>query len=189
MVATVEQRTIAGSHRRRGRVLLAVAAIVLAAAFVGAEIFLTTTYQPLNAPAGGHTDTTYRQGAPFSYAFTVWNTGRVPVTITGVDQGPTRFFSLYRVDQMLVSPPNSFGSITGPAPDFTPFQGFTLQPGEARSILIRATFHGCRHYAHDTAITVEQQRLTFRTFGASRTVWFPIPHFTIRSPNVCPGRA
>src|SRR5712691_3387077 len=69
----------------RGFRLLWVVGAVVAIGVVASVAFLTH-YQPLSPGCcAGHSDTTYRQGAPFWWAVSLRNNGHLPITITGVD--------------------------------------------------------------------------------------------------------
>ena len=58
-------------------------------------------YQPLVSDVLGHSSATYREGAPFSYAFELVNRGRLPVTVTSIDRPPG--LGLIGIEDVLVS--------------------------------------------------------------------------------------
>lgn len=145
-------------------------------------------YQPLVSDVLGHSSTTYREGAPFSYAVELVNRGRFPVTVTSIDRPSGS--SLIGIEDILVSKTGDAFVAGDIAPrSYEPFHSFTLGPGAMRGILVRATFGGCTKFARGNGLTFEAQDVTFRAYGVSRTAWIPIVPFSITSPARCPGRS
>lgn len=171
---------------RWGRIVAIVVLLMLViAGVVGIGL---ARYQPLVSDVLGHSSATYREGAPFSYAFELVNRGRLPVTVTSIDRPPG--LGLIGIEDVLVSKTDG-GFVAGDiAPrSYEPFRSFVLGPGAMRGILVRSTFGGCTNFARGNGLIYEAQQVTFRVYGVSRTAWIPTVPFSIGSPARCPGRS
>ncbi len=111
------------------RIAAIVVLLVLAvAAVTGAGL---ARYQPVASDVLGHTGTTYREGAPFSYAFDLVNRGRFPVTVTSIDRSSG--VSLIGIEDVLVSKTGGAFVAGDIAPrSYEPFHSFVLGPGAMR---------------------------------------------------------
>src|SRR5438132_13155808 len=113
------------AERRRSRRWVWILASVMAIALVAAITYLTN-YQPLvRGSFEGHSDTTYRQGATFSYAISLRNDGNLPITVSAVDArtraGLLRVTGVY--EQRMTPFPKELGYDRNL---YQPFQPFTL---------------------------------------------------------------
>jgi len=169
---------------RWGRIVAIVVLLVLVIAGVAGVVL--ARYQPLVSDVLGHTNTTYREGAPFSYAFDLVNRGRFPVTVTSID--PPSGLGLIAIDDVLVSKTGAAIAGDTTARSYEPFHSFTLGPGAMRGILVRGRFAGCTNFARQSGPTYMAQGSTFRVYGVPRATSIPIVPFSIMAPTTCPGR-
>ena len=172
-------------RRRRWWLIASVVAFVLLATAIGVAL---ARYQPLVSASLGHSDTTYRQGAPFEYSYRLVNDGRVPITVTSVAP-PGDFRGLIKVTGIFISRNGSFNAAGDvPFSDMERFHPSPLRSGEGRRVLVENVFAGCRLYSRDVFLTFLQQHVDFRVFGVERSTWVATSPFRNRSPDVCPGR-
>jgi len=171
---------------RWGLVTAAIVFLLIAAFAVG--LHQASGYDPLVVGALGVGHTRYRQGEPFSYAYTLINTGRWPVTIVNLQPQPAPG-GLVRITGILVSHAGAldYGGDISPR-YYEPFRPFTLHPGETRGVLIENVFDGCSAYhSPDIAsVGVTGAIVAFRVYGYTREVLVPIGEIEIPMPKVCP---
>ncbi|HTG46152.1 MAG TPA: hypothetical protein VK646_00675 [Actinomycetota bacterium] len=145
-------------------------------------------YQPLTTGSLGVGRPRYREGERFDFAYTLQNTGRWSVTITGLDLPSP---SLLRTTGIFVSKPGaSLNDAGDTSPRFyEPFQKFTLAPHEVRGILIHNTFANCNlfHSKDVAAVGSVAESVDFQVFGYHGHQWVPV-RFAIPMPKECPGR-
>lgn len=173
---------------RKRRWWLGVIALFVVA-MVGSSLVYLVQIEPLSIDASGPFKGSYREGMPFSYAVWIENDGRLPVKVTQVD-GQTMFAGMLRTTSIEISRSTEL-TYFGTDPKFyQPFQSFTIPPGEGRGILVRNVFFGCRNWSKDTAMIIEAVGIHFSVVGVPRSSSLDLLHpITIRSPDVCPGRA
>ena len=171
-------------HRR-----VKVVSVAVAIGIVAAITFLAN-YQPLvPGCCRGHTETTYRQGASFSYGISLRNDSHLPIKITGVDADGG--YALLRTTGIYVRRDIATGAEGNTSRGFyEPFRPFTLGPGQERGLLVSNVFDECSRFAPGTGNIYGALQVSFSILGLPRHTWVGLGNMlTIRSPKACPGRA
>jgi hypothetical protein len=166
-----------------------VVSVAVAIGIVAAITFLAN-YQPLvPGCCRGHPETTYRQGASFSYAVSLRNDGHLPIKITGVDTDGG--YALLRTAGIYVQRDIAAAVEGNYSRDlYGPFRSFTLGAGQERGLLISNVFDDCSRFAPRTGNIYEALHVSFSVLGLPRHAWVDLGNmFTIRSPKSCPERA
>jgi hypothetical protein len=153
-----EMRSAAGLERRRGviaflrarrprNLVIAVLVTTVIGLAIGTLVWIDS-YQPLRAgnayytpgaqdsPTGDGIYYVFRQGKPFHYGMTIWNSGRFTVRVLGV---PIQFGMPIKY-RLLMSAPTTFDYGGIPRP-YTPFHPFDLKPGEERGIVLSGAYN------------------------------------------------
>lgn len=113
------------------------------------------------------------RGDRVAYWFTLTNTGRLPVTVTGVgDDGCADCVDPleYRATRILGL--RAFG---GSGADSRPFSPFTLGRGEATTILVQTVVGHCDSWANDSSATYVSVRVGYSVLGIDRHAWVDLP--------------
>jgi hypothetical protein len=194
--------TASTAKRRRWprRLALGIVAVLLLSA-TASQVYLTS-YQPLDAhstgtssvrpfrlvvqqfdafgPEGSFTQYAVhaRPGTEVIVQFPLWNYGRVPIRVEGLDQGtsPTDISTRFR----LVGTRSMLGAQTGyPS---TPFSPFTLAPGEGIQMFLGITLEP-HAWARGTGIIVNTVTLRYQTVWVEQAATLAIP----QSVYICPA--
>jgi hypothetical protein len=161
-------------------------ALGLALILVAGFVFLVR-YRPLGASFTGHTDTTYRQGRPFSYILRLTNHGPLPVRIEGIDFGSAQ--ALVRETSVMITKDPMMNGATYSPSAYELIHPFTLSPGSSRAVLVLAVFDNCSSYAPGTASGFGSVHVYYSTLGVARTTWLDYGDaFEIQAPNTCTQR-
>jgi hypothetical protein len=130
----------------------------------------------------------YEDGRSFSYAMTLSNDGPLPVTITSIGEPECRGCTSPLVfERSSVAPAG--GQYQYDRADATPFDGFILEPGAFRYVVIEARFDHCESYSADTAVTYLSIPVGYRTAFVDHDVQLPMPYsleVPFHGPE-CPG--
>ncbi len=202
-----DMRAAAGLERRRGplaflrarrprNLLLTVLALTVLGLIIGALAWIHS-YQPIatgnswyqpgakDSPAGDGVYYIFRQGKPFEYGMTIWNSGRFTVRVTGI---PIEFELPFKYRLLLGAPTRyNYGGLPGP---YRPFRPFDLKPGEQREIVFKGAFDepcNVRDNGLTTFLTAIPVRYSFLWHTA--TVSVPLPQetaFHYTKASVCP---
>jgi hypothetical protein len=143
-------------------------------------------------PPGGESFSAYRvryaDGRLFRYALTLHNEGPLPVTITGVGEDNCGDCTIPLVfERSSVTPPT--GRYQFDSEHAAPFDGFVLQPGAYRSVVIEERFDHCESYATGSGVTFQSIAVGYRTAFFHHEVRLPMPYtfeVRFRGPE-CPG--
>jgi hypothetical protein len=104
----------------------------------------------------------YEEGRLFSYALTLYNEGPLPVTITSIGEPECRGCTFPLVfERSSVAPAG--GQYQYDREHATPFDGFVLEPGAFRYVVVETRFDHCESYSADTAVTSLSIRVRYRT--------------------------
>jgi hypothetical protein len=130
----------------------------------------------------------YEDGRAFNYAMTFYNEGPLPVTITsigeeGCDGCPTPLV----FERASVAPAG--GTYRYDRKHATPFDGFVLQPGAFRYVVIETRFDNCEWYAPPGGVTFLSIPVGYRSLGIEHQVRLPMPYsLEVRfRGGECPG--
>jgi hypothetical protein len=130
----------------------------------------------------------YEDGRSFSYAMTLYNEGPLPVTITSIGEPECRGCTFPLVfERSSVAPAG--GQYQYDREHATPFDGFVLEPGAFRYIVIEARFDHCESYSADTAVTYLSIPVGYRTAFVHHDARLPMPYsleVPFHGPE-CPG--
>jgi hypothetical protein len=130
----------------------------------------------------------YEEGRLFSYALTLHNEGPLPVTITSIGEPECQGCTFPLVFERSSVAPTG-GRYQNDREHATPFQGFVLEPGAFRYVVIEARFDHCESYSADTAVTYLSIPVGYRTVFVDHDVQLPMP-YTLEVPfhgPECPG--
>lgn len=169
-------------------------------------------YQPLTANGGGTTwvdprfatrlgDFTPPEGQSFSayrvryedsrlfrYALTLYNEGPLPVTITSIGEPECRGCQFPLVFERSSVAPAS-GTYQYDRERATPFDGFVIQPGAFRYVVVETRFDHCESYSADTAVTYLSIPVGYRTAFVHHDAQLALPYsleVPFHGPE-CPG--
>jgi len=185
-------RAAAGLERRRGpiaflrarrprNVVLTVLALTVIGLAIGAVVWIDS-YQPLatgNAayepgaqasPTGDGSYVVFREGKPFHYGMTIWNSGRFTVRVVGI---PIEYH-LPISYRLLMSEPTTFDYGGIPQP-FTPFHPFDLKPGEERGIVLRGVYNEPCDIRGTGSINWQSIPVRYSFLWHTSTVQVPLP--------------
>jgi hypothetical protein len=130
----------------------------------------------------------YEDGHLFRYALTLHNEGPLPVTITSIGEpecgGCTFPLVLERSSVAAAG-----GKYQYDRERATPFDGFVIQPGAFRYVVIETRFDHCESYSADTAVTYLSIPVGYRTAFVDHDVQLPMPYsleVPFHGPE-CPG--
>jgi hypothetical protein len=194
------------ARRRTLRATVAVLAVFLLIALIGAAVWMTR-YQPLGRGGGTFSPEDVVQatgrdvgsgsrggtvwtviptaGRAFGYGFSIRNDGPIGIEVISIGNSATdqQGFEVVRVvDQVDVDP---YGPDTRL---LDPFEPFTLGPGQDVNVWMRATLRRCPPAS--TTMGWGPETIRFKVYGAFREVEFR-PSITIRvrgGPDECFGR-
>ena len=110
-----------------------------------------------------HVTTDYVDGQHVVFAYTLHNSGRVGVTVTGL------------------APPAKFAPL---AMTSVPFHPFKLGAGATRDIVVHERMHACEWYQPGGSVTFEGLDLSYRVLGLHRTASIKAP---VRTEIAFPG--
>jgi hypothetical protein len=201
-----DMRSAAGLERRRGptaflrarrprNLVLTVVALTVIGLAIGAVVWIDS-YQPIatgnsgyqpdaqSSPAGDGIYYVFRQGKPFHYGMTIWNSGRFTVRVLAV---PIEF-GLPIKYRLLMTAPSTFAR-GGFSPPFEPFHPFDLSPGEQRGIVLSGVYsEPCRDRGSGASIGWESIPIRYSFLWHTSTVQVPLPQtlaFVFRKSSAC----
>lgn len=123
-----------------------------------------------------------------AYGFFLRNTGRLAVTVTGIEADAREEHQMLQPAEIRLAPSGA----TQPAFDATaPFAPFTLRPGVARLVVVSGHFAACEYYTERAVEIHDARTVTYRVLGWTRTEQITYPdQVVVRSPTIqnCPGR-
>jgi hypothetical protein len=123
----------------------------------------------------------YQDGEEAAVAFDVRNRGPLPVTVTEVGLPTAAGDHMFQTVGVEVD-------AEGTA---EPFRPFTLRPGEARTVVIRARFGSCAYYTERAVEIHEVHPFRMRVLGLPMSAEVTYPYrIVVRSPTIqnCPDR-
>ena len=131
----------------------------------------------------------YEDGRLFRYALTLHNEGPFPVTITSVGQEPDCVGCVFPLVFERASVAPASGQYQFDRRHAMPFDGFVLQPGAFRYVVVETRFDHCESYAPSGGVTYVSIPVGYRTLGLEHQVHVPMPYSLrvwIRG-GACPG--
>jgi hypothetical protein len=139
---------------------------------------VVATYQPLTS--GWRSAKDYNGTRSF-YSWTLENSGRFDVRVTGIDAGDSLgIFTNTSVAMYAVS--NDFSRKKR-----VPFQPFTLAPGDQRMIFISGVV-SCAKAEQGIGAVLVQQRVHFTVLGLPKGRWIEFGEVPAKPPpGTCPG--
>jgi hypothetical protein len=114
------------------------------------------------------------------------NDGRWAVRVerVGTPLGTPRFWRGLldvRPDRNGLNPPNEYAYAD------SPFEPFTLEPGEERTVAVALWTDNCEHSVPGSEMTVSGVPVRFRAFGMARTQYVPLETpWSVVAPRRCP---
>jgi hypothetical protein len=173
-----------GTVKRRGvSPLLITGVLAVIAAVLAGGVVVLQHYQPLHPGESGldppgktvasddpteerpTIQVTYVDGQTMRFGFSIWNTGRWGVTVTGVGRedsgGLINHFVFHLASETFID-------------DLGPFHPFALQPGKQQSILVTATFANCENYSFSTSSIYETIAIQYKTLDIVHSTEVPL---------------
>lgn len=130
----------------------------------------------------------YEDGRLFRYSLTLYNEGPLPVKVTSIGEPECRGCTFPLVfERSSVAPAG--GRYQNDREHATPFDGFVIQPGAFRYVVIEARFDHCESYSADTAMIYLSIPVGYRTAFVHHDVQLPMPYsleVPFHGPE-CPG--
>ena len=188
-----------------------VATIAIVLGFLVFSSLYLLRYQPLTANGGGTTwvdprfatrlgefapegesfsayRVRYEDGHLFSYALTLYNEGPLPVTVTSIGEPECRGCTFPLVfERSSVAPAG--GRYQKDREHAIPFDGFVIQPGALRYVVIETRFDHCESYSPGSGVTFLSLPVGYQAWFTDHEVQVPMPYsleVPFQGPE-CPG--
>lgn len=119
-------------------------------------------------------------GGRLGFAIDLYNNGRFPVTVLGVD--PILPRSQSRGTQMFATADESAGEAS-----LVPVSSFTVPAHGTRSVAFSVDVRDCKAATAGTEVIIGQVHLAFRFLGIRHTTWLSLQNYAValRGPPIC----
>lgn len=121
----------------------------------------------------------YREGGRAWFLFEIRNSGYLPVEVLAPRDDPD-FRALFTTDELRI----------GPRPEESrPFEPFTLDRGEAETLIVFGRFAHCETFDFGGSWIIGWTTVRHRVLGVEAEEEFELPsRIEVASPRNCPGR-
>lgn len=107
-------------------------------------------------------------GATETMTLWLYNQGRIPITVTGVETGTDSLFSFVAVRLTNDQFPTEFSKAA-------PFRAFTLGHDDQRGVTLLGRYGRCLGFGPNTSVGLESIKVHYRILGIARTQSVPLP--------------